>query len=127
MPSDPLLVAATDTGHQIFTSNISSALLGAPLCPVASDGIGRGFMAGDVLEVHADVSQRRAWFCVGKDGTELTAQRLPGPSVIGASAVTPQTRSTPYYPFFAVRGTAKIQVLAGDKSSSLNSAAPTST
>eukprot|EP00929_Paragymnodinium_shiwhaense_P121129 TRINITY_DN93268_c0_g1_i1.p1 TRINITY_DN93268_c0_g1~~TRINITY_DN93268_c0_g1_i1.p1 ORF type:complete len:639 (+),score=148.02 TRINITY_DN93268_c0_g1_i1:92-2008(+) len=104
----PHIIAATDDGKQVFTSNLSGALLGARLA--SAKALEKGFLRpGSVLECSLLVEQAAASFKVeGSSSETFEARRL---ATLPGSCTSQRLQETRFFPFFAVRGSAKVQAL----------------
>ncbi|OLP88062.1 hypothetical protein AK812_SmicGene30660 [Symbiodinium microadriaticum] len=103
----PALALLTDTGEQLFSSNLSSALLRAPLLP-------RALKVQDLIEVIMDLDTRRLCFRLeGDDKVEGEAKRLPirRDTAGRGSHASQRLRDTAYYPFFALRAGVEVELL----------------
>ncbi|CAE6958934.1 unnamed protein product [Symbiodinium sp. CCMP2592] len=103
----PALALLTDTGEQLFSSNLSSALLRAPLLP-------RALKVQDLIEVIMDLDMRRLCFRIeGDDKVEGEAKRLPirKDTAGRGSHASQRLRDTAYYPFFALRAGVEVELL----------------
>eukprot|EP00439_Symbiodinium_sp_Y106_P069357 s1667_g11.t3 len=131
--AQPALALLTDSGEQLFSSKLSSALLRAPLLP-------RALKVQDLIEVIMDLDMRRLCFRLEgddkvegearcrsflHDSNELLplflheslaapeAKRLPvrKDTAGRGSHASQRLRDTAYYPFFALRAGVEVELL----------------